>query len=167
MMQLSDGGAILIRPIRPDDKAALVRGLSCLSDLSIQRRFLAPKRTFTSAELRYLTELDGHDHVAFVAEPADAPGRVIGVARYVRLKEDPHAAEPASVVADAWQRRGIGSLLADRLVEAAALHGVKRFTATMASDNVPAQRLMASLVSELKRQHLGSGVSELIADLAA
>ena len=38
----------------------------------MQRRFLTPKRSFSRAELRYLTEVDGRDHVALVAEyPVD------------------------------------------------------------------------------------------------
>ena len=41
---------------------------------SVQRRFLTPKRSFSRAELRYLTEVDGRDHVALVAEyPGWAP----------------------------------------------------------------------------------------------
>jgi hypothetical protein len=37
----------------------------------------------------------------------------------------------------------------------------------MASDNVAAHRLMAKLTSHLEQHHVGSGVDELILDLAA
>ena len=43
-------------------------GLRQLSDESVHRRFLTPKRGFSRTELRYLTEVDGRDHVALVAE---------------------------------------------------------------------------------------------------
>ena len=70
--RLPDGAPILIRPIRADDKRMLTDGLRRLSDESVQRRFLTPKRSFSRAELRYLTEVDGRDHVALVAEyPAE------------------------------------------------------------------------------------------------
>jgi GNAT superfamily N-acetyltransferase len=112
--------------------------------------------------------VNGRDHVALVAEyPGDAVRRLIAVARFVRLAEDPSAAEVAIVVADDWQRRGVGSLLSEDLAEEARHAGITRFTATMASDNVPAQRLMAKLTSRLESRHTGHGVSELVLDLAA
>jgi len=159
---------VLIRPIRPDDKGLLADGLRRLSPQSAQRRFLTPKRSFSRTELRYLTEVDGRDHVALVVEyPADPNRRLIAVARFVRLHDDPEAAEVAFTVADDWQGRRLGSLLGEKLAAEARLLGVRRFTATMASDNAPAQRLMAKLTKHLERQHVGGGVDELVLDLAA
>ena len=66
---------VLIRPIRADDKRMLTDGLRRLSDESVHRRFLMPKPSFSRAELRYLTEVDGRDHVALVAESPSAPVR--------------------------------------------------------------------------------------------
>src|SRR5436190_13002383 len=110
MQRLAGGAPILIRRIRPDDKELLVRGLRGLSELSARRRFLTPKRRFTAAELRYLTEIDHHDHVALVAESPIQPVRsLIGVARFVRLPDDPTTAEAAIVVGDLWQGMGVGS----------------------------------------------------------
>ena len=164
---LRDHTPLLVRPIRPDDKRLLQRGLSELSPASVQRRFLAPKPSFTRSELRYLTEVDGHDHVALVAlDPAD-PDRLIGVARWIRLQDDPDAAEVAIVVGDDWQGRGVGTLLAEAVADEARLQGIRRFTATMQSDNLPAHRLMERLTDHLERQHGGAGVSEVVLDLAA
>jgi RimJ/RimL family protein N-acetyltransferase len=158
----------LIRPIRPDDKALLADGLRRLSPQSAQRRFLTPKRSFSRAELRYLTEVDGRDHVALVVEYlADPVRRLIAVGRFVRLQDDPEAAEVAFTVADDWQGRGVGSLLGEKLAAEARLLGIRRFTATMASDNVPAHRLMAKLTAQLEQHHAGGGVDELVLDLAA
>ena len=159
---------MLIRPIRADDKRMLATGLQHLSRKSVQRRFLAPKTSFSRAELRYLTEVDGHDHVALVAEyPGHPVRRLIGVARFVRLDEDREAAEVAIVVADDWHRRGLGSLLATQLAAVARRSGIRRFTATMASDNVPAHRLMATLTAHLEHRHTGGGLAEVVLDLAA
>jgi RimJ/RimL family protein N-acetyltransferase len=166
--RLKDGRRLVIRPIRADDKPMLERGLRNLSDRSVQRRFLSPKRTFSRAELRYLTEVDAHDHVALVAEFFFGPvRRIIGVARFVRLAEDPEAAEAAIVVGDPWQGQGVGSALARELGARARGLGVKRFTATMASDNKPALRLMETLTEHLESDRPHHGVSELVLDLAA
>jgi RimJ/RimL family protein N-acetyltransferase len=168
MKRLPGGHPILIRRIRPDDKELLARGLRELSDLSVQRRFLSPKSHFTQAELRYLTEIDNHDHVALVAESPTQPARrLIAVGRFVRLPEDPTAAEAAITVGDLWQGLGIGSLLARELATRARGLGIRRFTATMASDNVPAQRLLHKLNRELHGGPVGHGVSELSLEIAA
>ena len=166
--RLPDGAQILIRPIRADDQRFLEDGLRQLSDESVHRRFLSPKRSFSRAELRYLTEVDGRDHVALVAEyPGEPVRRVIAVGRFVRFADDPEAAEVAVVVSDDWQRRGVGSLFAERLAAKARRRGIRRFTATMGSDNVAAPKLMQRLTQHLEEHHAGSGVSELVMDLAA
>jgi RimJ/RimL family protein N-acetyltransferase len=168
LKRLPDGAPILIRPIRADDKRMLENGLRQLSPESVQRRFLTPKSSFSRTELRYLTEVDGRDHVALVVESPTGPARrLIAVGRFVRLHDDPDAAEAAIVVADDWHRRGVGSLLAELLAEEARRNGIRRFTATMAADNLPAHRLMEKLTSRLEEHYAGMGVSELVLDLAA
>jgi RimJ/RimL family protein N-acetyltransferase len=164
---LSDGTAVLLRPITAADKPELQNGLHRLSEESVQRRFLAPKVRFTKAELRYLTEVDGHDHVALVAELEEHPGMIVAVARYVRLAEDPGAAEAAIVVGDTLQGRGLGSLLAEALAQEARRHEIRRFTATMLGENRAAHRLMARLADELEAVQTGAGRSEAAAELAA
>jgi RimJ/RimL family protein N-acetyltransferase len=166
--RLPDGAQVLIRPIRADDKRMLADGLRRLSPESAQRRFLTPKRSFSRTELRYLTEVDGRDHVALVAEyPGEPTRRLIAVGRFVRLHDDPEAAEVAITVADDWQRRGLGSTLGAKLAAEARLLGIRRFTATMAADNRPAHRLMEKLTRHLEQHHVGGGVDELVLDLAA
>jgi protein lysine acetyltransferase len=166
--RLPDGAQVVIRPIRAEDKRMLSDGLRRLSSESAQRRFLTPKRSFSRAELRYLTEVDGRDHVALVAQdPAEPVPHLIAVGRFVRLHDDPEAADVAFTVADEWQGRGLGSLLGEHLAHAARNRGIRRFTATMSSDNRAARRLMQKLTHHLEQHHVGGGVDELVLDLAA
>ncbi len=168
LKRLPDGASILIRPIRADDKRMLEDGLRQLSDESVHRRFLTPKSSFSRTELRYLTEVDGRDHVALVAEyPGHPVRRLIAVGRFVRLQDDPEAADVAIVVADEWQRRGVGSVLSDQLAAEARGRGIRRFSATMAADNVAAHKLMRKLTSQLESRGTASGVEELVLHLAA
>jgi RimJ/RimL family protein N-acetyltransferase len=168
LARLPDRTPVLIRSIRPDDKRMLANGLRHLSETSVQRRFLSAKPRLSTSELRYLTEVDGHNHVALVAENPVGPGRrLIAVARYVRLPDDPAAAEAAIVVGDDWHGRGRGSLLATQLARAARTNGIERFTATMASDNVAAHRLLARLTRELHLRRMDHGVSDVTLDLVA
>jgi RimJ/RimL family protein N-acetyltransferase len=157
---------LVFRHIRPDDKGRLAAGLARLSPESRHKRFLMPKPRFSSAELRYLTEIDGFDHVAIVAVSATDPDVFYAVGRFVRLRDDPETAEVAIVVADALQGQGLGRELGRRLADLARERGVRRFTATLLGDNVAAHRLFASLSARLE-QRTAAGLREMVADLAA
>jgi GNAT superfamily N-acetyltransferase len=131
---LRDGTAVLVRPVQPTDGALLLDGFARLSLQSRYGRFLTAKRELTPAEVRFLTCVDHHDHDAIGAiDPMT--GRGVGVARFVRSKTDPQAAEVAITVVDEWQRRGVGTLLLRRLAERARNAGVFYFTAVVAAEN--------------------------------
>jgi RimJ/RimL family protein N-acetyltransferase len=148
LVHLDNGIDVLIRPIRPDDKALLVDGLAQLSRQSAYQRFLAPKDALTPDELRYLTEVDFRDHVAYVAVRPEAPDVLVAVGRWIRLRDNPEVAEIAFVVSDTLQRQGLGTLVAERLADAALERGVRRFVATMLPDNLAAHRLFARVAQE-------------------
>ena len=167
VFELDRGTRVLIRPIEPGDKEKLVTGLEQLSDESIRKRFLAAKPRFTSAELRYLTEVDGLNHIALVAVLEDQPDTLVAVARCVRLPDRPATAEMAIVVGDPWQNRGLGRALATALADAALAVGIRRFAATMLGDNEPARRLMRTFARRLEEGRLSGGVREVLVELAA
>lgn len=64
---LRDGSDALIRPVRHDDAALLAGGFDRLSAQSRRFRFLTAKNFLSPSELRYLTEIDHHDHEALGA----------------------------------------------------------------------------------------------------
>ena len=156
----------VIRPIEPGDKDRLVNGLRQLSEETIRKRFLAAKPRFTRAELRYLTEVDGINHIALVAVLEDDPEQLVGVARCVRLPDRPGTAEMAIVVGDPFQRQGIGTALADALADAALAVGIRRFAATMLGDNEAARRLMRTFSRRLEEGRVAGGLREVPVELA-
>jgi RimJ/RimL family protein N-acetyltransferase len=175
---LKDGTRVLVRPIEPSDKVRLRVALGRLSQDAIRRRFLAAKPRFSSGELSYLTEIDGHNHLALVAVLADDPESIVAVARCVRLplprpeassplRSAPETAEFAIVVGDPFQRRGLGTLMARALADAARDVGIRRFAATMLSNNVAVRRLMDTFTEGLGQERVAHGVRELVVDLAA
>ena len=109
LIRLDNGVAVLIRPIAPQDKAMLAAGMAGLSQQSAYQRFLSPKAVLSADELRYLTEVDFRDHVAFVAVRPGPPDVLVGVGRWIRLRDEPEAAEIAFAVSDALQRQGLGA----------------------------------------------------------
>ncbi len=163
---LRDGTKIEFRHIRPDDKENLETALAGLSPESRHKRFLAPKPRFNATELRYLTEIDGFDHVAILAVLADDPDAIIGVARFVRLRDLPDTAEVAIVVGDPHEGQGLGRELGRRLADEARARCVRRFTATLLGDNVAAHRLFHSIRERLEGRVEG-GTRVVTAEIAA
>jgi RimJ/RimL family protein N-acetyltransferase len=139
---LRDGASITIRPIGPDDKAAIVSGFEQLSPESRYRRFFAPLDRLRERDLIYLTEVDHRDHEALIAH--SETGDTVGVARYVR-GADPHKAEVAVVVVDEWPGRGVATELLTRLADRARQEDIHVFTATILTDNRDALSLLQAL----------------------
>lgn len=164
--RLANGQQIYIRPISADDKWRLQEGLRNLSLETVRRRFLAAKPRFSSTELKYLTEVDGVNHLALVAISVPT-GRLVAVARAVRLPEDPETAEWAIVVADPLQGLGLGSHLMKRLADEAQAVGIHRFSASMLGDNVAVRRLLAQVTEHLESDVMHDGLREVLVDLAA
>ena len=110
-MTLADGARLRVRPIVPADREPLADAFGRLSDRSRRQRFLAPKPRLSARELDYLTDVDHVTHEALVAID-ETTGDIVGVGRYATGSGGGAAADMALVVADAWQRRGIGHGLA-------------------------------------------------------
>ncbi len=167
VVTLNSGRQVAIRPIAPGDGPALSAAYERLSDETKYRRFMAVKPHLSGTDLRYLTDIDGARHVALVAVEVDRPDRILGVARFVRLPDDPQTAEFAIVVGDPYQGDGMGSALMQRLAEAAVNCGVKRLLGTMLAENTAAHKLTRRLAGELARERHFGPVDELEVELTA
>ncbi len=144
---LADGLRLRLRLVRPSDKLLLERGFQRLSPTSRYRRFLTGRDRLSAAELRYLTECDGIDHVgigAVACPDGDGEEEGVGIARFIRNRERPETAEAAVAVIDEYQRRGIGHLLLSRLIEAARERGIKSFSCDVLASN----QAMRSMIVE-------------------
>jgi RimJ/RimL family protein N-acetyltransferase len=123
--------AILLRPITPDDADALLEFHRNLSDRTVFLRYFYPHRVLNPEEVAHLTQVDGRDRCAFVAELNQ---RLVAVGRYEREPASARA-EVAFVVDDAFQHHGLGTALLQRLTEAARSAGITTFTADVLTDN--------------------------------
>lgn len=170
--------ALRLREIRSNDKYALVRFHRHLSADTRYRRYHAAKGDLTRSDLRYLTDVDGHHHVAVVAEipPAERDGStgpdartgadvadLAGVARIVGDPAHPGEAEIAIVVRDDVHGHGLGASLVEDVLGRARREGVHTAVAMVQADNHRALRLFQG---QGFRQRSGHGpVVELVRDL--
>ncbi len=139
---LLDGTPIVVRPVRPEDRDIIRAGFNRLSPESRYFRFMTAISELSDAQLDYLTKLDFVDHVAWLAVRADHPNEGLGVARYVRTKDDPSTAEAAVTVIDEYQGRGLGTLLLALLATVARAAGVLTFRAYVLQHNARMRRLL-------------------------
>jgi GNAT superfamily N-acetyltransferase len=140
---LSDGTRVLFRRIRPDDKERLRRGFELLSPESRYRRFFSSIDHLTDEQLHYLTELDYETHYAWIAVLPDEPWIPgVGVARWVRISDEPEVAEGAVTVIDSFQDQGIGSTLLWLAARSAIDRGVKAFRVWVQGENTPALKML-------------------------
>jgi GNAT superfamily N-acetyltransferase len=162
-VELRDGSEIVMRQIRPGDKGALRDGFERMSPESRYRRFFAPLERLSERDLRYLTEVDHHDHEALIAFE-NRTGVPVAAARYVRSSE-PEEAEVAVTVVDDWQGRGVATALLESLVERAREENVARFVALVLSENTGALEMFSHLAPDAHRRQSASGNIELVFDL--
>ena len=128
---LADGTAVQVRPIRPSDTSALIAFHEGLSAETVYRRFFNPHPHLAVEEATRFTTVDFQDRLAMVAT---IDGGLVAVARFDRV-DSTETAEVAFVVADAYQGRGLGTLLLKALVCTGRELGIRRFVADTLSAN--------------------------------
>lgn len=127
-------------------------GLERLSPQSRYMRFFESVNRLSESRLRYLTEVDFQDHVAYMVVLADDPEEpAVAVGRWIRLTDAPEAAEVAVTVGDPLHRRGIGRMLLWLLAREAIGRGVTQFRASAMGGNAPILKLIAGFAEYTSR----------------
>jgi GNAT superfamily N-acetyltransferase len=141
---LRDGSRVRIRQWQPPDRRLLVSGFYRLSPISSYRRFLSASPVLTAEMLDELTDVDHRAHEAMVA--LDERGSAgLGIAHYRRSPRRADTAEVALAVIDAWQGRGLGTLLLEVISARARQAGIKTFSALMLTENHEMRGLLEHL----------------------
>jgi acetyltransferase len=139
--QTKNGMQLLIRPIRPEDEPAMAKFHETLSDRSVYLRFFhMEKLSSRVAHARLLRKcfIDYDREMALVVErlnPESAARDIVAVGRLTRAPAT-REAEVAVLVADAFQRCGLGSELLGRLIQVGRDENLERITATILPENM-------------------------------
>lgn len=145
---LADGTTVFLRHVRPTDAPELRRGFRALSPETRYRRFFHQVGDLSDTALRYLTEVDGVNHVALVAwgYAPDLKTEVgYGLGRFVRIEGEPEVAEAAITVIDPMQHKGVGRILGLALAECALERGIRAFRGEVLTSNTPMRHILEEL----------------------
>ncbi len=142
---LRDGTKLTLRPVRPDDEAAMVRFHERLSEASVRSRYFDQISLAGRTEHPRLARICGTDYdheMTLVAIRATPEGNeILGVGR---LSRDPqrNQAELAVVVADDVQHQGIGTEIVCALISIGRQEGYQRLITHMLPENLAIRRLL-------------------------
>lgn len=165
-VRVRDGRPAWIREVRPDDDVAVGRFVLELSPSSRYFRFMMGMRELSEDALhRFTRPIPGREAV-LVATPGTSLGRIIGLAQFV-MDDDGENGEFALVVADAWQRKGLGTRMLTELGMHAARHGITHIHADVLADNHAMRRLAEKTGSVLRANPSAPWVLQLSARLPA
>ncbi len=173
---LPNGTPFTIRPIRPDDEAAMVAFHRTLGEESVRLRYMQSvkldDRTAHERLLR-ICFADYDREIALVVEGQGAAGageaavQIMAVGRLSRDRvpspQGTSAAAFSILVGDPWQEKGLGRELLGRLIEVGRRESIGRLYADILVVNLRMQRLCARLGFSLGSVTDGSNV--LRADL--
>ena len=155
-----DGSTLRLRPVRPDDREALVAFFNRLSPESLRFRFFGmPARP--DQEVSRLLGADYDNDFVLVAE---AGGRVSGIATYARNRDKPDRADVAFATAEPLQGRGIGTRMLEVLAEIARDHHIHTFDAYVLQDNRRMMQVFLDSGFEIERR-LEGGVFHVVLSL--
>ena len=150
---LADGTCLLLRPIMPEDEAALHAGFARMDPEHIRLRFFAALKQLPHKLAAKLSQIDYDREMAFVLVGPGVPGRAEWYAT-VRIVADPdgEAAEYAVLVRSDMAGRGLGRLLMERIITHAQARGLKRIWGEVLRENHAMLGLCRKLGFELEAE---------------
>jgi acetyltransferase len=143
---LNDGTPITIRPIRAEDEPLMVKFHHVLSADSVYSRYFAVlklEQRVAHERLARLCFVDYDRQMALVAELRGREGderAIVGVGRLIKQSAT-NSAEFAVLIGDPWQKRGLGALLLNLMVQVARDEHLAAITGEILPDNAPMKQL--------------------------
>lgn len=134
---LHGGTRVTLRPVLPQDQPLIADFLRALSRATRQQRFRG-MGAFSASQLAQMSQIDYRYHLAFVATVKEHETEtIVADARYVVDDHEQACGDFALVVADPWQRRGIGTRAVQALAEVAHRRGLRWLRGEVGGDNEP------------------------------
>ncbi len=140
-----DGQPITIRPISAADVDLEVTFIDRLSPMTKHYRFLGGVQHVSAKLVNTFCNVDFDQTAALIATTeVDGEEREIGVVRYASDSID-GVREMAITIADDWQNKGLGTLMAKRLIDFAKNHDIRKLYSIDLVDNLHMRQLATDL----------------------
>jgi acetyltransferase len=165
VVTLGDGKRVLLRPIRPEDEPNHHALIANTAKQDLRFRFFTAIGEIAHAQMARLTQIDYVREMAFIAVPAEEPGReTLGVVRIV-ADADNDTAEYAILVRSDTQGAGIGHALMEKIIRYCRARNIRRITGEVLTENRPMLKL-AEAVGFKRARYVDGDIVEVELDLA-
>lgn len=151
---LKDKTPILLRPIRPEDEPLLIAFHQDLSHETVRQRYLKVLHYDERIAHDRLIRICFNDYdreIALVAERKTTKHEILGIIRLTKIPGTSDATF-ALTIKDAWQNKGLGGKLMEKILEVARKEKISHITARMLEENVPMQKLVRHYGFALKKE---------------
>jgi acetyltransferase len=152
---MNNGTPVVIRPIRPDDEPLMVNFHARLSEESVYLRYFHLMKLSQRTAHERLLRICFNDYdreIALVAERREPEPEILAVARLSKRRGHPDQAEFSIVIADAFQRQGLGTEMLRRLLNVAREEKIETVYADILPDNIGMQRVCQRLGFQMERR---------------
>ena len=161
-----NGEDLVLRHIRLGDAAQHLAFLSAIDPEDLRMRLHSGRRTILPDELAQLTDLDDAREAAFVAvrpgtSELDETLGVVRAAWDARRQE----ADLGMLVRSDQQRRGLGELLLEKMIDYLRVRGIRRVVASVLRENRAMRDLAEAQGFRPEGQTQGSGPIRLVRHL--
>jgi RimJ/RimL family protein N-acetyltransferase len=143
--RLPSGVPVLLRALQPTDFFLHRQFLHTCSQRSLYQRFfqVAEHAKVTDQQIARYTHFDQTQELAITAVQYPSQEQELGVARLIQ--QENALAEFAVIVADPWQRQGLGRKLVKKIIEVAAQRPIRCLQGYVLSENKAMLRLCCQL----------------------
>ncbi|WP_370092209.1 N-acetyltransferase family protein [Streptacidiphilus sp. MAP12-20] len=148
--------AVQIDAVRTGDRSAIQGLFADCSTETVRLRFFAQLRAFPAAYLDSLLAGPPEQHDAVIARER-LTGRVLGLGTLARV--DAETAELGLLVADAWQRQGLGRAMTESLLTRARGRGISRLSVDVAHGRSALLGALARRLPDAVRRSTREGVT--------
>lgn len=156
---LPNAQRVHIRALRRGEMSVIHDLYAHLSPRTRYLRFFSIVPSLPDAVVRLLACVDYRRRLGIVAEHESVDGAVIvGLGSFAAV--DDGNVELGLVVRDDWQRQGVGTELAIRVLDAAEARGFHRFTANVVPGNAGIRSILRK-VGDVVSTSVSGGVSEV------
>jgi len=166
MFRLPSGEVVTVRAIRPQDVGRLQAYTRNLSLSTRRNRFLGAVSELTQAGLDRLTHMGGPGELALIAFAGDGAEAFMIAEAIQVIAPESQRCEIALSVTDAWQRKGLGTLLVRNMECRARVLGARYLIGEVLRTNDAMKGLARKAGFAIRSPLTDARLVEIVKDLA-